>query len=104
MYFFEFLGFVGATQGVTKRCPLSWLTNSALGYEPKCGGRGGVAPPPHGRGSNPRATTYLAVASMLTISLNNALRSYGTTFRLKGEYISLNVADSKLEMTRTRAI
>ncbi len=28
------------TQGITKRCPLSWLTNSALPYEPKCGGRG----------------------------------------------------------------
>ncbi len=24
-------------------CRLSWLTNSALVYEPKCGGRGGVA-------------------------------------------------------------
>jgi hypothetical protein len=24
-------------QGVTKRCCLSWLTNSALVYEPKCG-------------------------------------------------------------------
>ncbi len=29
-------------QGVTKRCRLSWLTNSALVYEPKCGrGEGG---------------------------------------------------------------
>jgi hypothetical protein len=26
-------------QGVTKGCHLSWLTNSALVYEPKCGGR-----------------------------------------------------------------
>ncbi len=25
-------------QGVTKRCRLSWLTNSALVYDPKCGG------------------------------------------------------------------
>ncbi len=25
-------------QGVTKRCRLSWLTNGALVYEPKCGG------------------------------------------------------------------
>ena len=33
---------VGEEQGVTKRCRLSWLTNSALVYEPKCGGRGGV--------------------------------------------------------------
>ncbi len=30
-------------QGVTKRCRLSWLTNSTLVYEPKCGGRVGVA-------------------------------------------------------------
>ncbi len=27
-------------QGVTKRCRLSWLTNSALVYEHKCGGEG----------------------------------------------------------------
>ncbi len=30
----------GGEQGVTKRCRLFWLTNSALVYEPKCGGRG----------------------------------------------------------------
>ncbi len=28
-------------QGVTKRCRLSWLTNSALVHEPKCVGGGG---------------------------------------------------------------
>ncbi len=37
-------------QGVTKRCRLSWLTNSALVYEPECGGSGGVA------GSQPMST------------------------------------------------
>jgi hypothetical protein len=31
------------TQEVTMRCRLSWLTTSALVYEPKCGGRGEVA-------------------------------------------------------------
>jgi hypothetical protein len=30
-------------RGVTKRCRLSWLTNSALVYEPKGGGGGGGA-------------------------------------------------------------
>ncbi len=30
----------GSDQGVSKRCRLSWLTNSALVYEPKCGWRG----------------------------------------------------------------
>ncbi len=28
------------TMGVTKTCRLSWLTNSTLVYEPKCGGGG----------------------------------------------------------------
>ncbi len=28
-------------QGLTERCRLSWLTNSALIYEPKCEGEGG---------------------------------------------------------------
>jgi hypothetical protein len=28
-------------QGVTKRWHISWMTNSALVYEPKCGGEGG---------------------------------------------------------------
>ncbi len=31
------------TQGVTKRCRLSWLTNSAFVYELKCGCRVGIA-------------------------------------------------------------
>ncbi len=31
----------GGAQGVTKRRRLSGLTNSALGYEPKCEGEGG---------------------------------------------------------------
>jgi len=36
------LGFyIYGLQGLTKRCRLSWLTDSALVYEPKCGGRGG---------------------------------------------------------------
>jgi hypothetical protein len=33
--------FFTAVRGVTKICRLSWLTNSALVYEPKCGMRGG---------------------------------------------------------------
>ncbi len=32
--------FYTVQQGVTKKCRLSWLTNSALVYEPKCGGGG----------------------------------------------------------------
>jgi hypothetical protein len=32
-------------QEVTKRCRLSWLTNSALVYEPKYEGGGGVVGP-----------------------------------------------------------
>ncbi len=32
----------GIVQGITKRCCLYWLTNSAFVYEPTCGeGRGG---------------------------------------------------------------
>ncbi len=31
-----------STLGVTKRCRLSWLNISALAYEPKCGGGGGL--------------------------------------------------------------
>jgi hypothetical protein len=31
------------SQEFKKRCRLSWLTNSALAYDPKCGGRVGVA-------------------------------------------------------------
>ncbi len=40
----------GVAQGVTKICHLSWLTNSDLVYETKCGGRGKVA------GSQPMST------------------------------------------------
>jgi hypothetical protein len=37
-------------QGITQRCRLSWLTNSALVYEPKCGGGG------EGAGAQPMST------------------------------------------------
>jgi hypothetical protein len=36
----RFLPPLSLPQGVTKRCRLSWLTNSALVYEPNCGERG----------------------------------------------------------------
>jgi hypothetical protein len=32
------LDHLSTIQGVTRRCRLSWLTNSALVFEPKCGG------------------------------------------------------------------
>jgi hypothetical protein len=41
----------GVGQGFTKGCRLHWLTNSALVYEPKCGGWGGG-----GAGSRPMDT------------------------------------------------
>ncbi len=44
------VGQKGLSQGVTKRCRLSSLTNSAVVFEPKCVGRGGVA------GSQPMST------------------------------------------------
>ncbi len=36
---------VGEGKVVAKRCRLSWLTNSALVKEPKCGGGGGLQGP-----------------------------------------------------------
>jgi hypothetical protein len=36
---YAYLG-IYVMQEVTKRCRLSWLTNSPLVYEPKCGGEG----------------------------------------------------------------
>jgi hypothetical protein len=43
----------GPQQGVTKRFRITWLTNSALVYEPKCREWGGVA------GSQPMSTAVL---------------------------------------------
>ncbi len=52
-------GYSSYIRGVTKRCRLSWLTNSALVYEPKCGVRRGVA------GSQPMSTAVqCAVCTM----------------------------------------
>ncbi len=47
-----------AAQGVTKRCRLSWLTNSAHVCEPKCEGMGGVA------GSQPMSTAVYTGAQI----------------------------------------
>jgi hypothetical protein len=44
---------VRTVQGVTKRCRLSWLTNSALVYDPNVGGGGELRP----AGSQPLRTT-----------------------------------------------
>ncbi len=53
-------------QGVTKRCRLSWLTNSALVYEPKCGGGGGGV-----AGSQPMSTAvHMEPKNFLEISLH----------------------------------
>jgi hypothetical protein len=57
---------VALHHGVTKRCRLSWLTNSALVYEPKCRGVGGVA------GSQPMSTAAYTVG-VLTPYLTFAL-------------------------------
>ncbi len=44
-------------QGDTQRCRLSWLTNSALVYEPKCGGGGcGVSANEYSCTQEPRET------------------------------------------------
>ncbi len=52
-------------QGVTKRCRLSWLTNSALLYEPKCGVRGGGV-----AGSRPISTAVLAAVPYTGAQIN----------------------------------
>ncbi len=66
-----------ATQeGVTKRCRLSWLTNSVLVYEPKCGGRGGIA------GSQPISTAVHRSPNKLWRS-NSIFNLWGITFRKK---------------------
>ncbi len=59
-----------STQGVTKRCRLSWLNNSAFVYEPKCGGGGGCGVPANEYSCAHRAqinlgdlTRYLTYAS-----------------------------------------
>jgi hypothetical protein len=38
----RFLPLLSLPQRVTKRCRLSWLTKSALVYEPNCAGGGGL--------------------------------------------------------------
>ncbi len=45
-------------QGVTKRCRLSWLTNSSLAYEPKWGGRAGCTWSPNNFGDITPYLTY----------------------------------------------
>jgi hypothetical protein len=64
-------------QGVTKRCRLFWLTNSALVYEPKCGGQGGgggVA------GSQPMSTT-VHMEHKYTLEILTPYLTYGLQHR-----------------------
>jgi hypothetical protein len=51
-------------QRVTNRCRPSWLTNCALVYEPKCGGRGEL------RGSQLSANAYICTQELkLTLEI-----------------------------------
>ncbi len=64
-------------QGVTKRCRLSWLTNSALVCEPKWGGRGGFA------GSQPMSIGLYTGAQIIFGDLTPYLTYGGGAFREK---------------------
>ncbi len=59
-------GFIRSRQGVTKKCRLSWLTNRALVYEPKCGG-GGVA------GSQPMSIAVQMVPKYTVFWISNSI-------------------------------
>jgi hypothetical protein len=58
-------------QGVAKRCRLSLLTNSAFVYEPKGGGRGGVA------GSQPMSTVQLYTGAQINFGDLTPHLTYG---------------------------
>jgi hypothetical protein len=58
------------TQGVIKRWLQSWMTNSALVFEPKCGGRGRVA------GSQP-VSTAVHMDLKLDILLTSSFAPFG---------------------------
>ena len=57
----------GRWSGSYRGCRQSWLTNGALVYEPKCGGRGGAA------GSHP-------ISTAVRRSLNKLWRSYSISY------------------------
>ncbi len=66
------------SQGVTRRCRLSWLTNSALTYESKCGGKGGSS------GSQPMSTAAYRSPNKLWIStsiFNIWLQRFSTLYK-----------------------
>jgi hypothetical protein len=81
---YSFVHVIKEDQGVTRRCRLSWLTNSALVYESKCGriggGRGGVV------GPQP-INTAVQCAHYVTRSPNKLWRS-NSIHNLRGGYRS----------------
>ncbi len=78
-------------QGVTERCRLSWLPNSALVYEPKCGGKG-VA------GSRPMSTAvHMETAQINFWRFNSILNlcSNPSNYQCVGNELALNKRKSK---------
>ncbi len=63
------------TQGATQRCRLSWLTNTALAYEPKCGG-GGELP-----GLSQKMSTAVHMEPTITLEISTYL-TYGLAWAL----------------------
>jgi hypothetical protein len=80
---------VGCAQGVTKRRRLSWLTNSALVYEPKFGGKGGVA------GSQPMSTFVLCTWSPKNFEDQTPYLTYGFADPMKSWNADPNLEESK---------
>ncbi len=75
--------------GVTRRCRLSWLTNSALVYEPKCGDRGEVA------GSQP-------MSAAVNMSPNNSIfdlwrRIFNLVSLWWNQLVELHYAEDEME-------
>ncbi len=81
-----YLAQIGHVKGVTKRYCLPWLTNSALVYEPKCGGRGGLRSRIHERTILLRFLGIILRVLILEVSAYNAYITspFQTTFAQGG--------------------
>ncbi len=94
--------------GVTKRCRLSWLTNSALVFEPKCGRGGGGC----GVSANEYSCAHRAQINLgdLTPHLKSTILVYrdgagwGGHSLLRGDRVSLHPAGRPLPHPRTQLL
>jgi hypothetical protein len=98
----ETVTYISYNQGVINRCLLSWLTNSPLVYEPKCGGVEGLGGLGHPSCAH-RAQIYFGdLPPYLTYAYNFRNKTYKLIIKNLDAFLYVNFSKSLTFFAKVR--